>query len=165
MTRFLLALLLALATPLAHAAAPTDAQIDRLLDVMRMRQALETMLPQVEAMQQQMFERMTADTPMSAEQRALAQRILARTSQNLRNTLTWGKLAPIYRDVYRTTFDAQDMDAMIDFYGSAAGQRVLEKMPKAMQATMAATQTLVAPMMQQMQKDIAEELQQAQDKS
>lgn len=156
------ALLLALGAPHAHAAAPTDAQIDRLLEVMRARQTLDAMLPQIEASQQQMVAQMTADQPMTDEQRALLQRILARGMQGVREVLTWEKLAPMYRDIYRQTFEAQDMDAMIRFYGSAPGQRVLDRMPQLMQHTMAAMQTLLVPMMQQMQRDIAAEVQQAQ---
>ncbi|HEY0504501.1 MAG TPA: DUF2059 domain-containing protein [Lysobacter sp.] len=159
MKRALLALFLALAAPLAHAAAPTDAQIDRLLEVMRARHTLEAILPQVEASQQQMVEQMTAGQPMTDAQRAQLQRLVARTSRSIRDALAWEKLEPVYRDIYRQTFEAQDMDAMIAFYGSPAGQRVLDKMPQAMQSTMAAMQKLLVPMMQQMQQDIAAELQ------
>lgn len=154
-----LVLLLALAAPPVHASAPTDAQIDRLLEVMRARQTLDAMLPQVEASQAQMVEQMTAGQSMTEEQRALLQRIVARNGESIRTTLTWEKLAPMYRDIYRKTFDARDMDAMIRFYGSAPGQRVLDRMPQLMQHTIAAMQALLVPMMQQMQRDIAAELQ------
>jgi hypothetical protein len=162
MKRALLVLLLALSAPLALAAppgdAPTDRQIDRLLEVMRARQTLDTMLPQVEASQRQMVEQMTAGLTMTDTQRAMLDRILVRSNENLRRTLTWQNLEPMYRDIYRQTFDARDMDAMIDFYGSAPGQRVLDRMPQLMQHTMAAMQTLLMPMMEQMQKDIAAEV-------
>lgn len=159
MKRALLALLLALSAPMAHAGtAPADAQIDRLLEVMRVRQTLDSMLPQVEASQRQMMEQMTAGQALTDSQRALLDRIVASNARNIRELLTWEKLAPMYRDIYRQTFDAQDMDAMIDFYGSPAGQRVIDKMPQAMQNTMTALQAMLVPAMQKMQQDIAAEL-------
>jgi hypothetical protein len=162
MKRILLALLLALSVPFAQAAtpatAPTDVQIDRLLEVMRARQTLEAMLPQVEASQREMVGKMIAGLTMTDTQRLMLERIMDRNAENLRSTLTWQKLEPMYRDIYRQTFEAGDMDAMIDFYGSAPGQRVLDKMPQLMQHTMSAMQTLLVPMMERMQKDVAAEL-------
>lgn len=159
MKRALLALLLACSAPFAHAGdAPSDAQIDRLLEVMRARHTLDTMLPQVEASQRQMMEQMTAGQVLTDPQRALLERIAASNARNIRELLTWEKMMPMYRDIYRQTFDARDMDAMIDFYGSPAGQRVIDKMPQAVQNTMAALQAMLVPAMQKMQQDIATEL-------
>lgn len=161
MKRALLALLLAVSAPLAQAAPATDAQVDRLLEVMRARQTLDTMLPQIEASQRQVMAQMTAGQVLTDQQRALLDRIAVRNAQTLREALTWEKLAPMYRDIYRQTFDAQDMESMIDFYGSPAGQRVIEKMPQAAQHTMAAMQALIVPMVQKMQQDVAAELEAA----
>ena len=46
------ALVLAVAAPVAFAAPPSDAQVDELMDVMRVEQTLDGRWPQVEAMQQ-----------------------------------------------------------------------------------------------------------------
>ena len=158
MKRFTLALLLALSAPLALAAPASDAQVDKLLEVMRARQTIETMLPQVEAAQQQMIAQMTAGQTLSEQQRLDMQRILASSSQHIRAALAWDKLEPLYRDIYRQTFSSEDMDAMTGFYSSPAGQRLLDKMPQLMQNTMAGMQKLIVPMIGQMQKDIAAQI-------
>ena len=163
MKRALLILLLALSAPLAHAATPTqaaaDAQVDRLLEVMRARETMESMMPQLEASQLEMMEQMTAGRTLTAAEHALFERIAARNAATIREMLTWEKLVPTYRDIYRQTFDTRDMQAMIDFYGSPAGQRVLDRMPQLVQHTMAAMQSLLVPVMQQMQQDAFAEVQ------
>ncbi len=159
MKRFVLAALLAMSAPFAHAAPPSDAQVDQLLEVMRARQTIEVMLPQIGDMQQRMVEQMTAGQPLTEQQRRDLQRIIDRTSIGIRDSLSWDKLQPLYRDIYRQTFSAQDMDAMIDFYGSSAGQSLLDKMPQLMQNTMGAMQKVIVPMVDQMQRDIAAEMQ------
>lgn len=162
MKRTLLVLLLTLSASLTHAGTPpqaaTDAQVDRLLEVMRARETVESMMPRLEASQLEMMEQMMAGRTLTAAEHALFERIAARNAETIRQMLTWEKLVPTYRDIYRQTFDTRDMDAMIDFYGSPAGQRVLDRMPQLMQHTMAAMQDLLVPAMRQMQQDALAEV-------
>ena len=158
MKRVVLAALLALSIPVVSAAPPSDAQVDKLLEVMRARQTVEATLPQVEASQQQMVEQLTAGQPMTEQQRQDLQRILATSSRRVREALAWDKLQPLYRDIYRQTFNGEDMDAMIGFYSGSAGQKLLDKMPQLMQNTMTAMQKVIVPMIEQMQRDIASQM-------
>ncbi|MDH5833341.1 DUF2059 domain-containing protein [Luteimonas sp. M1R5S59] len=84
--------------------------------------------------------------------------ILARSAGAVRQALAWENLEPIYRDIYRRTFSAEDIDAIIAFYETPAGQRMIEKMPALMQHTMDAMQRLVVPMLEQLQREIAAEV-------
>ena len=149
-----LAALLMLATPLARAAPPGDAQVDQLLDVMRARKTVEAMVPQVQAMQQQMVQQLIAGQPLSAEQQQALDRIVYRANAQMLARVSWNNMQPMYREIYRQTFSADDMAAMVGFYGSQAGQNLLDKMPQLMQATMTAMQQVMVPMLQQMQRDI-----------
>lgn len=142
----------------AHAAAPSEAQIDRLLEVMRARQTMDAILPQLMDSQQRMVEQMAAEKQLSAEQRQRFDRILAKTHQRVSQALTWEKLQPLYRDIYGKTFSAEDVEATIGFYSTPAGQNLLDKMPTLMQNTMAAMQALVVPVMKDLQADIEAEL-------
>lgn len=152
-----LALLLA-AAPLAVAQPPSQAQVDRLLEVMRARQTLDAVLPQVQASQEQMVAQMTAGQELDEAERARINRVMEITNTRLAEALTWGNLEPVYRDIYAQTFTSDDVDAMIGFYESPAGQKTLDKMPLLMQNTMNAVQQLVMPVLQQLEQDIAAEL-------
>lgn len=154
---FALAVLLA-AAPLAAAQQPSEAQVDRLLEVMRAKETLDATLPQVQAMQQQMVAQMTAGQELDEEDRARINRMLESTNSSLATVLTWERMGPLYRDIYAQTFTAEDVEAMIGFYESPAGQKTLDKMPQLMQNTMAAVQQLVMPLLQQLEQDIAAEL-------
>ena len=144
----------------AHAAdaPPDDARLDRLLEVTRARAMLEDMLPQVEASQRQMVAQMTAGQALDADQQARLEAIVSRSTAAVRQALSWENLEQVYRDIYRRTFDAQDIDAIIAFYETPAGQRMLDKMPTLMQHTMEAMQQLMVPVLEQMQGEIAAEV-------
>ncbi|NZA24761.1 DUF2059 domain-containing protein [Luteimonas sp. SJ-92] len=156
MSRVLALTALLLAAPLAFAQQASDAQVDRLLEVMRAQATVEAMMPQVQASQQQMVAQLTAGQELNEQDRARLDAIIASSNQRIAETLTWDRLEPIYRDIYIRTFASEDMEAMIEFYESPAGQRLLDKMPQLMQNTMVAVQQLVMPMMQQLEQDIRE---------
>ena len=160
---FIAALLLisiwALPAQAQEAQSPADdARIDRLLEVTRAREMLDATLPQIEASQQQMLAQMTAGRELDAAQQQRIDALLASSSSAVRKALSWENLAPVYRDIYRQTFTGEDIDAIIAFYESPAGQRMLEKMPALMQNTMTAMQRLIVPMLQQMERDLAAEV-------
>ena len=134
------ALLLALAvvsTP-ALAAPPTDGDINRLLSASRAQSMIDTMLPQIEAMQQQQFQQVAAQRQLNAQQQEQLKRIQARTSQTLRQALSWQQLRPMYVDLYKKTF----------------GQSLLDKTPALMQNVMVAIQARMQPLFADLQKDL-----------
>lgn len=157
LSAILFAMLGLLASPAAFAQGASDARLDRLLDLMRARETVDAILPQVEASQRQMIDQLTAGQPLDDARRARLDALLARTNQRMAETLAWDNMAPVYRDIYRNTFNDEDIDAMLGFYGSAAGQRLLDKMPLLMQNTMGAVQQMIVPLLQQLEQDIRAE--------
>ncbi|WP_065469675.1 DUF2059 domain-containing protein [Xanthomonas bromi] len=152
--RLLLAALLAVAAPAALAQAPSDADINRLLAASRAQTMLDTMLPQIEAMQQQQFAQLTAQRQLDAEQQAQLQRIQERTRQTVRKALSWSELRPMYVDIYKRSFSREDVLAMAEFYESSAGQSLLDKTPALTQNLMGAIQQKMLPLFADLQKDL-----------
>ncbi|WP_187775746.1 DUF2059 domain-containing protein [Luteimonas suaedae] len=157
MFRALALVALLLAAPLASAQQASQAQVDRLLEVMRAQETVDVMLPQVQASQQQMVAQLTAGQEMSEADRAKLEATIAKSNERIAEALSWETLEPLYRDIYAKTFTGEDMDAMIEFYGSPAGQKLLDKMPQLMQNTMTAVQQLIVPMLQQLEQDVREQ--------
>ncbi|KCW99143.1 DUF2059 domain-containing protein, partial [Xanthomonas arboricola] len=145
---------LALATPAAFAQAPSDADINRLLAASRAQTMLDTMLPQIEAMQQQQFAQLTAQRQLDADQQAQLQRIQERTRQTVRKALSWSELRPMYVDIYKRSFSREDVLAMAEFYESSAGQSLLDKTPALTQNLMGAIQQKMLPLFADLQKDL-----------
>ncbi len=153
--RLALALVLAAAAPLALAqTAPSDADVNRLLAASRAQNMLDTMLPQIDAMQQQQFAQLTAQRKLDAAQQAQLQRIQARTSQTVRKALSWSEMRPMYVDLYKRSFSREDVLAMAEFYESPAGQSLLDKTPALMQNLMVAIQQKMVPLFADLQKDL-----------
>ena len=158
--RILLAALLALcaALPVQAQQPADDARLDRLLEVMRARQTVDAMLPQIEASQRQMVTQMTAGRELDTARQERIDRVLAANAAAVRKTLAWENLEPVFRDIYRQTFSGEDIDAIVDFYESPAGQRLLDRMPDLMQNSMAAMQRLLVPMLQEMERELSTEV-------
>lgn len=165
MRRILLAFSLSLAAPLAFAAQPTEKQIDELLALTHAQALLESALEQVEGQQRAVVEQMLQGQPMSPEERARFDGMMSTMSRNLRDAMTWDKMRPVYQRVYTASFEAEDIDAMIAFYRTTAGQRVIDRMPNVMQNTMVEMQALMMPALQEFQEDLTAEIEASRGKA
>lgn len=153
-SRALLALVLACGAGPVLAAEPTEADIEKLLEVSRAQSMLNAIVPQMEAMQRQQFEQLMANKELSAEQRAEVEQIQAKTMDIVRRSLAWEEMRPLYVDVYKKTFTRDDVRAITKFYESKAGQSLLDKTPMLMQNLMGAVQQKMVPMVEELQKEI-----------
>jgi hypothetical protein len=143
----------AFAAPVAVAAEPSDAQIDRLIETMDMRRMLDDMFAQMDAMSLQMGEQFL-DEDATAEQREDMRQVIAKQQAATRKAMSWDALGPVYRNVYRKLFTAEEVDAMIAFYGSQTGRGILRKMPQAMELTMQEMQPMLHALVEDMKREI-----------
>ncbi len=146
---------LALLLPaLAWAAPPTDAQVERLLKASRAQGMLDAVMPQMEALQRQQFQQLATDRRLTPAQQAEAARIQARTTQIMRESLSWEQMLPLYIDAYQQTFTADDVKALTRFYESAAGKSLLDKTPALMQNLTRAMQQKIEPMLDALKTEL-----------
>lgn len=141
----------------AQAAPPTDAQIDRLMDTMEMRRTLDEMFGQIDAMSESMGMQMLGEDA-SPQQRESLKRIVSQQQQAMRKAMDWDAMAPIYRRIYARLFTAEEVDAMIAFYGSDTGRGIMRKMPQAMQLSMEEMQPIMMRMMGEMKQSMETEI-------
>jgi hypothetical protein len=86
----------------------------------------------------------------------------------LKEQFTWDKLEPMYQRIYQKSFSQDEVNGMIAFYKTPAGQSVVSKMPLVMQNTMGETMKMMGPMMQRiqaMQQEVAAKVRSKQAKS
>lgn len=133
---------------------PSTADVERLLVAARAQSLLDTMLPQMEAMQQQQFAQVSQGRELNDRQRAQLDRIQAKTSDILRRALAWEEMRPLYIDLYQKTFSKQDVEAMTAFYESAAGRSLLDKTPALMQNLMGAIQVKMMPLFKELEGEL-----------
>ncbi|MBD9370535.1 DUF2059 domain-containing protein [Xanthomonas sp. XNM01] len=132
-----------------HAAAPTDAQLQRLFELTRVEQEYQAFIPQFEQMQRDLALRAIPDDA-SPERIAAAEREMASTQADIRRIMAWERMLPMYLDIYRRTYSAEDVAAMITFYESPAGQRVIAAQGTLMRNIMEAVTLTVQPELEQL---------------
>ncbi|WP_368563117.1 DUF2059 domain-containing protein [Pseudoxanthomonas sp. UTMC 1351] len=152
--RMLLTLVLVVIYAAAYAAEPSDADIDRLLRASRAQSLLNGVIPQLEAMQQQEFEKHFAGKELNAEQTAEVARIQTKTREIAQKALSWEEMRPLYVDAYKKTYTREEVRAIAKFYESTAGKSLLDKNPVLMQNLTAAIQQKMVPMLEELQTEI-----------
>lgn len=144
------------------AAAPTDASIAELFRLMRAESLVDAVANQAEAqMRQQMAQAQSTGQPVTDEQRRMMEIAPPRVARLMREELTWAKMEPIQMAIFRETFDQTEVDGLIAFYRTPAGQAYVAKMPLAMQKTMVATQAMLASFAPKLAAVIAQAQQEA----
>jgi hypothetical protein len=79
----------------------------------------------------------------------------------MKELLDWKKLEPMYVRIYQKSFTQPEVDGMLAFYKTPAGQAVISKMPTVMQSSIDEMQQLMGPVMEKIQRtqqDVAAEL-------
>lgn len=141
----------------AFAAPPTDAQIDRLFAALDMPRLVDQIVAQMDQGAAIGAEHAIGPDPTPGD-RARMQRVLDRQHDALRMILSWDKLSPVYRRIYAQAFTAEEVEAMIAFYGSDTGRSILAKLPQAMQLATDEMRPMIEETVDRMQRDIQREL-------
>jgi len=157
-------LVLALLCPVLYAAdtPPSDASLKQLLEVAQGHKALDAVMTNMDGMMNNVFQQVTAGQKVTREMQGIFDKARTEIGAMCKEELTWEKMEPIYLRIYRKSLSQSEVDGMIAFYKTPAGQAVINKVPVIVQNTMAEVTQMMGPMMQraeQMQKDLVAELQ------
>ncbi|GAB3381229.1 DUF2059 domain-containing protein [Lysobacter fragariae] len=132
-------------------AAVSDASLRELIEVSQSRKILDSSMAQVDAMMQQSMQQATQGQELTPKQQEILSKMQGKVIALLKSEMTWESMEPIFLDVYRKTFTQGEVDGMLSFYRSPAGQAVIAKMPQVMQHTMQAMQGRMGQMMPKLQ--------------
>jgi len=118
---------------------PSKEQLARLFEVMQLKQQLATMTKTLPAMMQQQISQqmksMTANVPggsMTPEQQAAFDKLLKKYMAKAVSLYPADEMIADMSGIYQRHLSKEDVDSMIAFYGSPAGQHLLELTPVAM---------------------------------
>jgi hypothetical protein len=165
MKRLLLALALACSPAFAADTPPSDASIVELLNLADAPKLLDGMMGQVDGMIQESIAQSIQAQQVTPAQQTAIDKYKAAATAIMREELAWSKLAPLYTRLYRESLTQTEVDGMIAFYKTPAGQAMVKKLPLLMQKAMAELPAMMGPMMQKIQvaaQEFATELQVAQ---
>lgn len=155
LNRLLCAAALVLAAHGVQAAEPSEASLETLMVVTRAERNIDAVFSAMQPMLKRMRTEMMPGT-LSAEEEKRLDAMEAKMLGVIRDELSWAKLKPLTMQIYRESFTQSEVDGLIAFYQTPAGQAFIEKMPLVMQKSMMMTQSRMKPMMERIQQ-IAQE--------
>jgi hypothetical protein len=148
---------------------PTDAQIAKLFDVMRVKEQMASvtkMMPQIMQQQfNQQLQQMQKDHPemtkLSPEQQQAYSKIMARYSERVMQLAAADDILADLGAIYKRHLTGADLDGAIGFFSSPAGQHLVNITPAVMQefmpAVMHRTQERIKPIADELQKELMQE--------
>ena len=151
LSSFLLSALLAISIS-AQAATPSDASLEKLLELSKAGKLMDSVFGQMDGMIKASMKQVTQGKPLSAKEQAIMDRQQAKMVAVMKEEFSWAKMKQPFIRIYRETFTQEEVDGLIAFYQSSAGQAFVTKQPELMKNTMAVMQERMVPMMQRIQK-------------
>ena len=132
MTRLILLFAL-LSAPLVAQSSSVDkkARLERLLQLMNMELVKEQMTDQV-------FRSLLSSIPSNVprEVRPKVEEAKRKVLELIKRRFSWQVMKPQYMKLYEEAFTDEEIDGMIAFYSTPAGQSCLKKIPIVMQRSM-----------------------------
>lgn len=127
--------------------ASKNTKIEELLKLTNADRMVSQMFDQIKTME---LSQLNKD--VTPADRQAAQEVQDRILKLLQDTLSWDKMKPMMVKVYADTFTEEEVDGILNFYESPAGQAMLQKMPTLLQRSMAMGQQMLADVTPQIQK-------------
>ncbi|WP_151811101.1 DUF2059 domain-containing protein [Acinetobacter bereziniae] len=144
----------------AFAAQASDQQVQQLLKVMNIDQLLqETMQqirPQLDQQAYQIIKTSVNKEQLSPQEQIVANELADKMYAQSQKTVSWEQIKPLYLKIYKDVFNAEEVQAQIDFYSSAVGQSILKKSPQIAQETMKMMNTQLSNTLQNTEQDFKE---------
>ncbi len=171
MKKYVLALLLTM--PVMHAATAdgdhaSEASVRELMSIMQSQKLLDGVIGKMDSMMQMASQQALGGQTITPEQQKIIDDSRTKMISLFKDEMKWETIEPTLVDIYEQSFTQQELDGMLAFYKSPAGQAVIAKMPVVMQNSMLAMQKQLAtvmPKMQQLQKDMIAQLKAAKKSS
>jgi hypothetical protein len=129
--------------------APSTASVEKLLQVMHAEKILDSLRPQIDNIMKSSMAQMSKGQQLNADEQKVMDDYRNKVIGIMQESLTMAKLKPLYVSVYSKNFSQQEINGLITFYESPAGQAYTEKMPAVMQDIMQQMSPTMEPMMQQ----------------
>jgi uncharacterized protein len=148
---------------------PTRAQLDNLFEVMRVREQMASMTKMMPQLMQQgfteQFKKVEKDRPdmepVTEAQKQAVSKIMGRYMERVMNLYTADEMLDDMASLYQKHLSGSDVDAMIGFYSSPAGQHALNIVPVVMKEFMPMVMKKMQDRIQPAVDDMAKEMEAA----
>ena len=139
------------ADPASHREAASE-----LMVVMEVERSVDQMYDQIQQLMISSTREMAADD----RNEDLLEDYMVSVVELMRDEMSWASMESDLIDIYVDVYTEEELRGLADFYRSPLGQAFSEKMPQAMEASMAVSQEMVRNMMPKLKK-LEDELREA----
>lgn len=154
MKRLLALASLILAAPLALAAPPSAASIEKLLKVTRAEQLLDSNIRGIDGAIRRSMAQSLQGAKLTPEGQKIADSFATKFVAVVKEEMAWTKMKPLYVRIYSESFSQDEIDGLLAFYDTPAGRAYIDKMPIVAQKSMAAMQERMNPILARMQESM-----------
>jgi len=120
----------------------------KLLDVLKIDENFDNSMQQAIQMQSGMLDQMG----LSDEEKSLAQKSMSDSMKVVMDKFSWANMKNMFVEIYAEVFTAEELNGVVEFYESPAGQKFVDKQPQLTQVTMQKMQAIMMEMMPEIQK-------------
>jgi hypothetical protein len=151
----LIALSCAVAFPTVFAtdnSPASETSIKQLLEVTQAHKLHDAILAHIDEYMKQAMKQATQAGRVTPDIQKEIDTFQAEMTSAAREALDWNRLQAIQIRIYQKSLTQDDVDGLISFYKTPAGQALVTKMPAVMQNTMNEMQEIMKPMLQRIQQ-------------
>ena len=145
----------------AHAAPASVESIERLLVVTKSEAMMESLYPSMESMMRQGIAQGTAGKSLKPDQQRVLDNMIKNMMEVIKTEFNWAIMRVQYVEMYRSTFEQDEIDGLVSFYQSPIGQAFIAKMPVIAQKSMGIAQQQIQTLIPRMQRAVEQALKDA----
>lgn len=128
-----------------------------LVSAMQMTKAMDSSFEQIVQFSDQMVDAQNLSAEEAAKAKELSKKSMEITFAKVKN-IDW---VTMFSEIYAEVFSQKELQELINFYLSPIGQKMIEKQPQLMQATMRKMQVEMGKIMPEIQRDIQKAIEDA----
>lgn len=123
-----------------YAQQPTNQQVNQLMQVMNVEQLLQETIkqlkPQFDQQANTVVKSIVKKEHLSTEEQQVANEFANQLYQYTLKAIAWNNIKPVYEKIYKNVYNADEVQAQIDFYSTPVGQSILKKTPQVTEESM-----------------------------
>lgn len=143
-----------------YAAQATEQSVNQLIKVMNidsiLQQTLKQIRPQMEQQAYMTVKSIVKHEQLNPQEQIVANQLADKMHEQSVKILSWEQMKPMYQQIYKTVYSAEEVEAQIDFYSSTVGQAILQKSPLVAQESMKIVNGRLGEIMKSSEKDFKE---------
>ena len=135
----------------AQSSKPTPESVSKLIELTNLKGMLPEIQGQLDGMMNSMMQEMLKGKSISQDQQKALDVFRSKVVKIQKDEINWDNLEPKLTTIYENTLTQEDVDGIIAFYQSPAGQAYLKKMPEITQQTMTMMQASMVPVLKKIE--------------